>query len=144
MKVSQGRWDGQEVAVKTLREDLIPKWTDMFNEEKKKKFRKTIKDLIYEIRAISHTTLRGHRNIVTLLAIGMEETYINSTENDSKENTHSRSLLTYTCSFLGLYPTSPDDLRAKGTLDRPEEAADIVSDIADGVSGTSQARHRSL
>jgi serine/threonine protein kinase len=131
MKASQGRWRGQEVAVKTVNDDLIPKWTDEFNEEKKRKFRKTIKDLIYEIRAISHTTLRGHRNIVTLLAIGIEDTYINSTENDGKENTILEAfspilVLPWALSDL-------DSLWAKGTLERPEEAADIVSDIADGL-----------
>lgn len=132
MKVSQGWSRGQQVAIKTLKDNIIPGWADEFNIEKKKTYRKTIKNLIYELRAMSHKTLRGHRNLATLVAIGFEPMYINNNRSDDLESTNLEAF-----SPILVMPWAFADLRSlwhKGRLEHPDEGAGIVSDIADGLT----------
>lgn len=134
MEVSRGRWNGQTIAVKRLRSDRLLGWTDRSNHTKKAKFRRIIKDMIYEVRAMSHKSLHNHRNIVTLLGVGLDDIYINSAGTTSQLSLESFS------PFL-LLPWAISDLDSywlKGGHFIPEEAAGIVSDIADGL----EALHR--
>jgi serine/threonine protein kinase len=134
MEVRQGWWHDQEVALKTVRAGRIPDWTDRFNDDKKSTYRKIVKDLIYEIRAMSHKTLRAHRNIVTLLAVGFEPRYINNTARYPIETTSSPSIEAFSPILVLPWALSPlDSFWKTGELDHPHEAAEIVSDIADGL-----------
>jgi serine/threonine protein kinase len=131
MKVTQGWLDGQQVAIKTLKDDRIPGWDDELNTTKKNEFRETIKNMIYEIRTMSHKTLRGNRNLVTLLAIGFEPAYINTNRSDNTGNTNLESF-----SPILVLPWALCDLSSlwdMGRVEQPNEAAEIVSDIADGL-----------
>jgi serine/threonine protein kinase len=134
MEVRQGRWNGQEVALKTVRVDRIPDWTDRFNDDKKGTYQKIVEDLIYEIRAMSHKTLHGHRNIVTLLAVGFEPGYINSNPSYPTDTPNSPSVEAFSPILVLPWALSPlDSFWRFGELNHPDEAAEIVSDIADGL-----------
>jgi serine/threonine protein kinase len=134
MEVYRGRWDGQEVALKRVRVDRIPDLTDRFDVGKKGVYRKIVKDLIYEIRAMSHKTLHRHRNIVTLLAVGFEPGYINSNPSCPTETPDSPSVEAFSPILVLPWALSPLDSFWKfGGLNHPDEAAEIVSDIADGL-----------
>lgn len=134
MEVRQGRLHGQEVALKKVRVDRIPDWTDRFNDDKKDRYRKIVEDLIYEIRAMSHKTLHGHRNIVTLLAVGFEPGYINSDASYPTKTPNSPSVEAFSPILVLPWALSPLESFWKiGELDHPDEAAEIVSDIADGL-----------
>ena len=74
MQVQFGNWNGSQVAIKRLNRTRFLGTSGMMRmgEDSYRIYVHMLEDLLYELKVMSHRTLRDHPNIVKLLAAGFE------------------------------------------------------------------------